>query len=367
MHQFEWVYGRHRSQRQHREYNVSHITVAAHLMAIFRRWYYSAAETGQCRCLHRITWFGFAAAHDRLLCCRRGLESQLRPSLLILPLDLAMTYSTHNIALLVVIALVEVSCTTSAIFGDEPTDATEAAAQRARQEAELEVKYQAWVSRLTQDEQAWERTLQAELGGFYLPIHKREKVAGKSNAWDFVKDDPTLPRVLLIGDSVSRAYTQTVRKELAGIANVHRAPANCGPTATGLRKLDVWLGSGTWDVIHFNFGIHDRSTPIADYAQRLEELVQRLKMSGATVVWASTTPIPDVPDKKFTAASIVDRNKVAAEIMNKHQVLIDDLFLAITPRLSELQNPADVHFAGPGNQFLGQQVAHFLKSQVLRR
>ncbi|MBI1310220.1 SGNH/GDSL hydrolase family protein [bacterium] len=244
----------------------------------------------------------------------------------------------------------------------EPTNASEAAAQEARQAAELDEKYQAWVASLTPEQQAWEKTLQAELGSFYLPIHKREKVAGRSNAWDFVTDDPELPRVLLIGDSVSRAYTQTVRKDLAGKANVHRAPANCGPTATGLKKLDVWLGDGKWDVIHFNFGIHDRATPIADYTARLEELVNRMQQTGATVCWATTTPIPDVPDKKYSAASIVERNAAALAVMQKHGVAVDDLFAAISPRLAELQNPNDVHFSGPGNEFLGHQVATFLQT-----
>jgi len=133
----------------------------------------------------------------------------------------------------------------------EPTNAEEAAAQQAKAAAELDAKYQAWVETLTPERQEWERVLQSELGGFYLPIHQRQKVAGQSNAWDFVEDDPSLPRVLLIGDSVSRAYTETVRKELAGKANVHRAPANCGLTATGLKKIDVWLGDGAWDIIHF--------------------------------------------------------------------------------------------------------------------
>ncbi|MBI1310839.1 SGNH/GDSL hydrolase family protein [bacterium] len=170
-----------------------------------------------------------------------------------------------------------------------------------------------------------------------------------------------MPRVLLIGDSVSRAYTQTVRRELTGKANVHRAPANCGPTATGVRKIDVWLGDGKWDVIHFNFGIHDRATPLADYTQRLEQLIDRMSRTGATLVWASTTPIPDVSDRKYVAASIVERNAAAAELMAKHQIAIDDLFTAVRPRLAELQNPNDVHFSGPGNEFLGQQVAMFLE------
>lgn len=239
----------------------------------------------------------------------------------------------------------------------EPTNAAEAAKQKAQADAELEAKYQALVAKLPPEQQAWERVLQAQLGGFYLPIHKREKVAGRSNAWDFVPDDPKLPRVLLIGDSVSRGYTQATRKALAGKANVHRAPANCGPTASGIKNMDVWLGNGKWDVIHFNFGIHDRNTPLTDYTQRLEQLIERMKKTGARLIWASTTPIPDSPDGKQTAASIVERNKAAAGVMKKHDVLTDDLFAAITPRLAELQPPNDVHFNAKGYDFLGETVA----------
>ncbi|MFM7209759.1 MAG: SGNH/GDSL hydrolase family protein, partial [Verrucomicrobiota bacterium] len=135
----------------------------------------------------------------------------------------------------------------------EPTNAKEAAAKKAAQDALVDSRYEAWLTKLSPEELAWEKVLQSQLGGFYLPLHKRDKIAGKSNAWDFVKDDPKLPRVLLIGDSVSRGYTQPARKALASKANLHRAPANCGPTASGLKNLDVWLGEAKWDVIHFNF------------------------------------------------------------------------------------------------------------------
>jgi len=238
----------------------------------------------------------------------------------------------------------------------EPTNAKEAAAKKAAQDKVVDERYQAWVAKLSPAEQAWEAVLQQQLGGFYLPLHKRDKIAGKSNAWDFVKDDPKLPRVLLIGDSVSRGYTQPTRKALTGKANIHRAPANCGPTASGLKNIEVWLGEGKWDVIHFNFGIHDRATPAADYVKRLEEIVTRLEKTGAKLIWASTTPIPDNPAQKQTAASIVEKNAVAAEVMKKHGIPTDDLFGAMTPRLAELQNPNDVHFKGEGYDFLGAQV-----------
>ncbi len=246
----------------------------------------------------------------------------------------------------------------------EPTNAAEAAAQKAKENAEVEAKYKAWVATLPPDQQAWEQVLRQQLGSFYLPLHERDKIAGHSNAWDFVQDDPRLPRVLLIGDSVSRGYTQAVRKELAGKANVHRAPANCGPTASGLKNIEAWLGEGKWDVIHFNFGIHDRATPLPDYAQRLQTLVERMKKTGARVIWASTTPIPDDPAHKQTAASIVERNKAAAEVMDREGVPTDDLFAAITPHLAEMQNPNDVHFNTQGYDFLGKTVASSIQKAL---
>src|SRR5262245_41201760 len=78
-------------------------------------------------------------------------------------------------------------------------------------------------------------------------------------AYAQIEDVAGLPRVLLIGDSISIGYTLDVREELKGKANVHRPATNCGPTTSGVRGIDQWLkvgaGSGKWDVIHFNFGL----------------------------------------------------------------------------------------------------------------
>ncbi len=246
----------------------------------------------------------------------------------------------------------------------EPTNAAEAAAQKAKAEADLDARYQQLVAKLSPEAQAWERVPQDQLGEFYLPLHKQDKVAGRSNAWDFVSDDPKLSRVLLIGDSVSRGYTQAVRKELAGKANVHRAPANCGPTSSGIKNMDVWLADGRWDLIHFNFGIHDRNTPIADYMQRLEQIITRLQKTGAKLVWASSTPCPDTKDGKYKSAPIAARNNAAAEVMTKHGIAVDDLFTAITPHLAQMQNPDDVHFNAKGYDFLGQTVAQAIDSAL---
>src|SRR4051794_40674109 len=67
-----------------------------------------------------------------------------------------------------------------------------------------------------------------------------------------VKEDPALPRVLIIGDSISMYYTPEVRSLLKGKANVYRVPDNGKSTLYGLKNIDYWLGDGNWAVIHFN-------------------------------------------------------------------------------------------------------------------
>ena len=188
----------------------------------------------------------------------------------------------------------------------------------------------------------------------------------KSGPLASIEDQPGLPRVLLIGDSISIGYTLPVRELLKGKANVHRIPTNGGPTKNGTANIEKWLGTGKWDVIHFNWGIHDlkfmpdgkRQVEAEDYEKNLRTLVARMKASGAKLIWATTTPIPDGelnPPRKF--GKVPEYNAIAKRVMTENGVAIDDLNAAITPRIAELQNPKDVHFKPEGYAFLAKQVA----------
>src|SRR5437868_6884608 len=94
-----------------------------------------------------------------------------------------------------------------------------------------------------------------------------KKKAEANPAFAPVQDVAGLPRVLIIGDSISIGYQVPLREALKGKANVHRPATNCGPTTRGVEQIEQWLGDnksdkdksdkGKWDVIHFNFGLHD--------------------------------------------------------------------------------------------------------------
>jgi acyl-CoA thioesterase-1 len=181
-----------------------------------------------------------------------------------------------------------------------------------------------------------------------------------------IQDVAGLPRVLLIGDSISMGYTLPTRTLLTGKANLHRIPQNGGPTKNGLAQIDKWLGTGKWEVIHFNSGIHDlkympdgkRQVEAADYEKNLRTLVARMKQTGAKLIWASTTPIPEgelSPSRRF--GSVQEYNAIAARVMTENGIAIDDLNAHIAPQFDRLHNPKDLHYGTEGYQFLAQKVA----------
>jgi acyl-CoA thioesterase-1 len=190
-----------------------------------------------------------------------------------------------------------------------------------------------------------------------------------------IQDVAGLPRVLLIGDSISIGYTLPTRTLLEGKANVHRIPGNGGPTHNGVANIKKWLGTSQWEVIHFNWGIHDlkympdgkRQVEPADYEANLRSLVATLQATGAKLIWATTTPIPEGelnPPRRF--GQVAEYNAIAAKVMNEKGIAINDLNSHVTPQLATLQKPRDVHFTTEGSAHLAQQVAKAI-SQALAK
>ena len=182
-------------------------------------------------------------------------------------------------------------------------------------------------------------------------------------------DNTALPRVLLIGDSISIGYTPRVRKLLDGKANVHRPNTNCRWSAFGAEHVGDWTGNGPWDVIHFNFGLWDwygwsqpqKATP-ESYAKSLERIVTQLKATGATLVFGVTTPPCVGPERKVkivvTEARAKAFNDAALAVMKKHDVHINDLYAAIgADRAKYQRGENDVHYNEAGRDVLAAQVA----------
>ncbi len=186
--------------------------------------------------------------------------------------------------------------------------------------------------------------------------------------------DAKLPHVLIIGDSISIGYTPPTEKRLAGKATIKHNPGNAESTDKGLAKLKDWLGDGKWDVIHFNWGLHDiklgtgkHQVPIDEYEKNLREIVKHLKATKAKLIFATTTPVPDgklSPPRK--SADVVAYNKVAKKVMEDNGVAVNDLYAFALPQLDKIQRPANVHFTDAGSEALAGRVVAAIEKALAK-
>ena len=208
--------------------------------------------------------------------------------------------------------------------------------------------------------------------------------------WELVPQKD-LPNVLILGDSISIGYTLDVRNNLQGKANVYRPvendkPINCGDTQKGIKGLDQWLktqGVKKWDVIHFNWGLHDlkrihpgtnfkeardpSAAPVRSaeaYKQNMEILVKRLKATGAQLIFANTTnyPLGVVPCRLPKDAVLY--NNSAQEVMEAEGIQINDLYNFTKERLKEIQIPMNVHFTKEGSKSIVKEVSREIEAAL---
>jgi lysophospholipase L1-like esterase len=198
-------------------------------------------------------------------------------------------------------------------------------------------------------------------------------ITGTNPAFNPGPETPGLPRVMIIGDSISIGYTQPTRDLLSGQAVVQRNYGNGGMTTRGQINIDEWLGSAHWDAIVFNFGLWDiedlpdgsRLVPLAEYKQNLQALITRMKQTGAKLIWCSTTPVPNpVSGPPRSNNDVIAYNAAALQVMQANNVQVVDLYTYILPHLADYQLPNDVHFNTDGYNAMATQVASGIRTAL---
>jgi hypothetical protein len=191
--------------------------------------------------------------------------------------------------------------------------------------------------------------------------------------WISHANKTNLPRVLLIGDSITRDYYSEVEKRLAGKAYVGRLSSAAFVVDPALRQqIQMVLSQYQFDVIHFNNGMHGWHYSEADYGQALPALIATIRSNApqARLIWANTTPLRDGkgangdPQAEYSDERVAARNQIAGEIMAAQKIPVNDLF---TPMLG---HPAfyqdNVHFNGQGVQVQAAKVAEAVEKELAR-
>jgi|694.fasta_scaffold135699_2 hypothetical protein len=180
--------------------------------------------------------------------------------------------------------------------------------------------------------------------------------------WVTDADKEDLPKVLFVGDSITRGYFGGAEKHLAGKASCARlTTSKCVSDPTFNGDLQLLLKQYKFSVIHFNNGLHGWGYTEEQYRDGLVKTVMAIKQHAgdAKLIWTTTTPMRKKDDLQVFAddtSRVKVRNILAAEVMKDHAAATDDLFQLVEAH-AEWQSTDGVHFNAMGNEAMAKQVA----------
>ena len=192
----------------------------------------------------------------------------------------------------------------------------------------------------------------------------------------------TLPNCLVLGDSVSIGYTPHVIAHLSQDCLVQHTPwdvsdGGAGSTGYGLACLEIFLKTAAqqsikWDVIHFNFGLHNLNNDTAAeelYAQQLANITDRLMATGAKLQYGTTTPF--MPDYLVGNQVVEQLNTNARAIMDARKVGVVDLYQRVVQYCGPLPyksckicrlDPCSAHYTSDGSEYISLPIVEGIKA-----
>lgn len=204
----------------------------------------------------------------------------------------------------------------------------------------------------------------------------------------------SLPKLFLIGDSISIQYGPFLEKYIQGKVQFERKVDD----GSAEKNLDIPTGANggdsrmvleylinkiqdeqfTPDYLLLNCGLHDikrnpESNKIQvsedEYRKNLEAILQLLKNKEIQVVWMRTTPVVDSIHNakqssfKRYAADLELYNQIADEVCAKENIPVIDLY-NFTQKLGIEQFADHVHYKEHARDLQAAYIAGFLESYI---
>ena len=194
-----------------------------------------------------------------------------------------------------------------------------------------------------------------------IPPAQREFIEW-TDLWIPGADKSDKPRVLLVGDSVTKGYYNNVEKLLKADAYVGRlATSLCAGDPAFIPTLKAALMQAEFDVIHFNNGLHGVGYSEKEYAAGYRAAIQAIRQlqPKAKIVVALTTPLKKASSKDNLNPRIDERNRIAKIIAKEIAAPIDDLNTPLRNH-PELHRDA-YHFNQSGIAVQAKQVARAIR------
>jgi hypothetical protein len=176
--------------------------------------------------------------------------------------------------------------------------------------------------------------------------------------------DAKLPNVLLLGDSITRAYFPEVQRQLDGVANVYLMASSTSVGDPRLARQIEEFSSAEgvkFSVVHFNNGMHGWAYSEKEYRDAFPAFVSEIRAIApkAALIWATTTPVKKETEPGPTNARVDARNAIAESLVKPAGIAIDDQHGMMTKHADLYQD--SVHFNDQGAVLQGKQAAELIR------
>jgi hypothetical protein len=170
--------------------------------------------------------------------------------------------------------------------------------------------------------------------------------------------DPKLPNVLLLGDSITRAYYPAVARRLTGKANLYlmATSASVGDPRLAPQIADFATAEAVpFSLVHFNNGMHGWAYTESQYQSAFPSFLRAIQDAapGARLIWATITPVKADTRPGPTNSRIESRNAIAKTLVQKAGLPIDDQHQLMMHHLDAFEDT--VHFNESGAQMQAAQ------------
>ena len=173
------------------------------------------------------------------------------------------------------------------------------------------------------------------------------------------------PRVLLVGDSITKGYYKVASDQLGnGVACARFATSACVADPAFHVQLDALLSQYTFTLVHFNNGLHGVGYTEEEYRAGYEKALKSIqKHSPATkLVLALSTPLNETSSANSLNPRVNERNKIVSALAKTYGASVNDLH-SISKGHPEYYTDA-YHYKAAAIELQGKQVGDTIKEQL---
>lgn len=179
-------------------------------------------------------------------------------------------------------------------------------------------------------------------------------------SWCDRTDKKDLPRVLLVGDSITRAYYEFVKEKLEGKCYVDYIATSYAVDSKVYTDVVAGLAADSdYALIHFNHGLHGMHMTEKVYGVGIEKLLTETG-KNRKVILATSTIVKEKGNARIDyrqTGIILRRNEIVKVIAEKYGYGVDDLYTVSANIPNKMRADDGVHYAEAGSERLAEHVA----------